>query len=155
MKTLLLLALAAAFAAPTDEAAIRAARIESNRGMAAHDVAVFANSLTPEFHAVFSTNAQVDGHDAAVAYFAKLFTDRPDVVYVRSPDRITVNAHWGQAGESGHWKGHWTSADGVTHVSGEYYAKWRKLDNRWQLLSEIFVQTNCTGTHYCDAPPHP
>ena len=64
-----------------------------------------------------------------------------------------MNADWGQAGETGHWTGHWTQKDGATRVGGDYFAKWKKTDGQWVLLAEIFVQTSCSGTSYCDAPP--
>src|SRR6185503_11616680 len=31
--------------------------------------------------------------------------------------------------------------------------KWKKVDAAWKLLSETFVQTSCTGSSYCAAPP--
>src|SRR5260221_13740405 len=132
---------AAGFAAPgvaanaqtpsPDERAIRSARAVSNRAIAAHDTAAMGSVWLPEFHQVVSTNAQSDGRSPSLQFFATLFADRPDVVYVRTPDRIVVNDAWGQAGESGHWRGHWTRKDGVTHVGGEYYAKWKRTEGRW------------------------
>ena len=137
----------------SDEGMIRSARTLSNRAIAAHDTGAMASVLLPEFHQVSSTNAQSSGRAAAVTLFARLFASRPDVVYLREPSKVIVNAEWGQAAESGKWTGHWTQADGVTRVGGDYFAKWKKMDGRWLLLAEIFVQTSCSGTRYCVAPP--
>ena len=154
-KSLLLLLVfaTAARAQGSDDAAIRAARDRSNRAIAAHDLDGVASVWLPEFHSVASTNAQANGRDAARANFVQFFATRPDVVYLREPTSITVNSAWAQAGESGRWTGSWTQADGVTRVGGIYFAKWKRVDTRWMLLAETFVQTSCSGTKYCSSPP--
>lgn len=139
--------------AGVDETMIRSARARSNQAIAAHDVVKLADTWLPEFWLVSSTNAQSAGRDAARARFVQLFATRPDVVYERVPDRIEVNVSWGQAAESGQWTGRWTQADGVTQIGGGYFAKWRKIDGRWLLLAEVFVQTSCEGSSYCSLPP--
>jgi ketosteroid isomerase-like protein len=139
--------------AGSDESQIRAARARSNRAIAAHDTAAIANAWLPEFHIVTSVNRQSAGRDAARTAMGDTFVARPDVVYVREPTSITVNAKWGHAAENGRWTGRWTQRDGVTRVGGVYFAKWKKTDAGWKLLSETFVQTSCSGTSYCDAPP--
>ena len=128
---------------------IHSTRTRSNQAIAAHDVVTLADTWLPEYWLVSSTNAQSAGRDAARARFVQLFAARPDVVYVREPDRIEVNVSWGQAAESGRW----TQADGVTQIGGGYFAKWRKIDGRWLLLAEVFVQTSCEGSSYCSLPP--
>ena len=136
-----------------DESMIRAARDYYNRAIAKHDTSAMASVWLEEYSSVSSTNAQNKGREAARISFAGLFKDRPDVVYIREPRTVTVNKKWGQAGESGKWTGKWTLKEGVTKVGGEYYAKWKKVDGRWMLLTEVFVQTSCSGTSYCAAPP--
>ena len=136
-----------------DETAIRAARAENNRAIAAHDTAAIASVWLPEFWLVSSSNAQSAGRDAARARFAQIFAMRPNVVFVRTPQHIHVNESWAQAGESGTWTGQWTQSDGVTKVGGPYFAKWRKVSGRWMLLAEVFVQTSCEGSSYCTSPP--
>lgn len=143
----------AALRAQDDESLIRAARARYNRAIAAHDTVALTKDWLPEFSTVSSTNVQSVGRDVVRARLVELFRTRPDVVYVREPDTIEVNRSWGQAAESGHWTGRWTQADGVTLVGGSYFAKWRKVDGRWQLLTEVFVQTSCSGSGYCNQPP--
>jgi hypothetical protein len=140
-------------AGTSDEGLIRATRARSNAAIAAHDPAAMASAWLPEYHAVYSTNAQVNGREAARSYFAERFAGRPDVIYMRLPRSVVVNAKWGQAAEAGRWTGHWTQRDGVTRVGGDYYAKWQKVNGQWLILAEIFVQVSCTGTSYCAVPP--
>lgn len=140
-------------APPSDEAQIRAARAESNRAIARKDLAGVSRHWLPEFYMISSTNDQSAGRDAARARFREVFASRANVVYVREPDTIEVNRSWGQAAESGRWTGRWSDRYGSTRVGGVYFAKWRKVNNQWMLLAEVFVQTSCTGPRYCNTPP--
>ena len=139
--------------AKADAAAIRAARDQSNRAIAAHDVDGTVRAFLPEYVSVSSGNIRTIGRDAGRVSYAQIFANRPGVLFVRTPHTITVNAAWGQAGESGNWTGRWSSTDGLIRVGGEYFAKWTKVGGDWRLLAETFVQTTCSGGHYCDAPP--
>lgn len=139
--------------AQTDEQLIREARTQSNQAIARHDLAGVSRHWLPEFHMISSTNEQSAGRDAARARFRETFASRANVVYVREPEKIEVNDRWGQAAESGRWTGRWSDSYGSTRVGGSYFAKWRKVDNRWMLLAEVFVQTHCTGPRYCNTIP--
>lgn len=138
---------------PNDETLIRTARAESNRAIARKDLTGLSRHWLPEFHMVSSTNEQSAGRDVARARFREIFASRANVVYVREPERIEVNQQWGQAAESGRWTGRWSDSYGSTRVGGVYFAKWRKVNNQWMLLAEVFVQTSCTGPRYCNTPP--
>ena len=137
----------------TDESAIRVARLQSNRAIAAHDADGVVRLMLPDYVGVSSGNSRTIGRDAARANFNQLFASRPGLVFVRTPRAVTVNTAWGQAGESGRWTGRWSGPDGSVRVGGDYFAKWKKLGARWLLLTETFVQRTCTGGRYCDAPP--
>jgi ketosteroid isomerase-like protein len=139
--------------ASTDESAIRAARDRSNRAIAAHDLDTAAAIWSKDYVGVSSGNGRAIGRDEERSQFAELIATRPRVVYVRTPQTVTVNTSWGQAGESGRWSGSWSAADGETRVGGVYFAKWKNEDGAWRIIAETFVQTMCSGTHYCDAPP--
>lgn len=139
----------------SDESLIRDARAESNRAIVRHDLAGVSRHWLPEFHMISSTNQQSAGRDAARARFREVFASRANVVYVREPETIEVNQAWGQAAESGRWTGRWSDSYGSTRVGGPYFAKWRKVNNQWMLLAEVFVQTSCVGPRYCASPPAP
>jgi ketosteroid isomerase-like protein len=136
----------------SDESQIRAARLAYNRAIAAHDTTAMTRSWLPEYVGVSSTNTVTVGRDAMRSRFAGMIKTRPDIIYVRTPDSVAVNTSWGQAAEYGTWTGRWTQHDGVTNVNGRYFAKWAKTQDKWMLLSEVFVQLNCTGSSYCTQP---
>ncbi|MEO7084874.1 MAG: DUF4440 domain-containing protein [Gemmatimonadaceae bacterium] len=141
-------------ARPTDRAAIRAARAASNRAIAAHDADAAAAIWSVDYVGVSSSNVRTVGRDAERQHVANIFSARNDAVYVRTPSSVVVNAGWGQAAESGQWTGQWGGAAGTTKIGGVYFAKWkRESDGSWRIIAETFVQTTCSGTAYCDAPP--
>jgi ketosteroid isomerase-like protein len=140
---------------PSNETAIRAARAKSNAAIAAHDVDATTAVMAPDYLGLSSGNTRTVSRDEARASYAQIFSTRPGVVFVRTPRTITVNTSWAQAGEDGTWTGKWSTAEGVVHVGGIYFAKWNKTNGAWLLLAETFVQTHCSGAKYCDAPPKP
>jgi ketosteroid isomerase-like protein len=152
---LLITLLAATTLAQSPDSAIRAARARSNRAIAAHDADATTAVMSDDYVSVSSGNTRNVGRDAARVSYAQIFSTRRGVIFVRTPKTITVNPAWGQAGESGTWTGKWSSADGSVRVGGIYFAKWNKTGGRWLLLAETFVQTSCSGTEYCNAPPAP
>lgn len=138
---------------PNDEALIRAARAESNRAFARRDLAGASRHWLPEFTIITSRNERNVGRDSARAALRTTFSSRANVVFQRDPQSIELNQQWGHAAESGRWTGRWSDSYGSTRVGGVYFAKWRKVNNEWKLLAEVFVQTSCTGPRYCNTPP--
>ena len=138
---------------PNDEALIRNARDQSNQAFARRDLNGAARHWLPEFTIINSRNERSVGRDSARASLRRTFSSRANVVYFREPETIEVNEQWGQAAESGRWTGRWSDRDGSTRVGGVYFAKWRKVNNQWMLLAEVFVQTSCAGPRYCNSPP--
>lgn len=138
---------------PSDEQLIRAARAESNQAFARRDLTGASRHWLPEFTIVTSRNERNVGRDSARAALRQTFSSRANVVYVREPETIEVNPQWGHAAESGRWTGRWSDSYGSTRVGGVYFAKWRKVNNEWKLLAEVFVQTSCSGPRYCNTPP--
>lgn len=132
---------------------IRARRLASNAAIAAHDTAGIRATLAPNVVVVASTSAQTLGRAANVSRFAEQFSQRPDVVYRRTPSDVRVFAPWGMAWEEGEWVGSWTARDGKINVGGTYAAKWRRIDGEWLIESETYVPTRCTGSAYCASPP--
>jgi len=104
--------------APSDEAAIRSARGRSNRAIAAHDLDSAAVIWSANYVGVSSRNDRAVGRDEERRQMAGIFASRPEVVFVRTPTSIAVNAQWAQAGENGRWTGKWSGPDGVTRVGG-------------------------------------
>jgi len=140
-------------APPSDDAAIRAARAQSNQSIAAHDVAGIARHWLPDVHIVASTSAQGTGPAVNGQRMNDQFSRRPDTVYVRTPSIVDVFAAWNVASERGEWTGRWTEPDGVVQVRGTYLAQWRKVNGTWLIQAEVFVPTACTGSTYCAVHP--
>ena len=99
MTTRLLTWVVVALAAPVDaqpvataddETAIRNARRESNRAIAAHDLAGIARHWMPDVHIVTSTSTQGSGRDVNGQRMGQQFVSRPDTVYVRTPATVDV-----------------------------------------------------------------
>ncbi len=136
-----------------DETAIRTARRESNRAIAAHDLAGIARHWMPDVHIVTSTSTQGSGRDVNGQCMDQQFAKRPDTVYVRTPANVDVLTPWAVASERGTWTGRWTEPDGAVEIAGTYLAQWRKVDGAWRIQAEVFVPTTCTGSRYCAARP--
>ncbi len=136
-----------------DEAAIRAARARHNQAIVEHDLETMARIWSPDHVGVSSRNSRSLGVDEERRSFAAMYATRPGLVFVRTPTRVEVNAQWGQAGELGHWTGHWRAADGEVRVGGTYFAKWRKESGTWRILAETYVQLECEGGRYCAEVP--
>jgi ketosteroid isomerase-like protein len=135
------------------EREIRARRESSNRAIARHDSVGFAAILTPDVVSVTSASAKNVGRAAVVASMLGRFRDRPDVIYVRSPEEVSVFAAWGMASEEGHWRGSWTDPDGKVEISGSYFAKWRRINGAWFVEGETYVPEKCTGGKFCSTVP--
>ncbi len=162
MTTRLLTWVVVALAAPVDaqpvaiaddETAIRNARRESNRAIAAHDLAGIARHWMTDVHIVTSTSVQGSGRDVNGQRMGQQFVRRPDTVYVRTPSEVDVNAPWAVAAERGNWTGRWTEPDGVVEIGGSYLAQWRKVGDAWLIQAEVFVPATCIGSRYCAARP--
>lgn len=138
---------------PTDQTLIREARARSNAAIASHDLAAIAREWMDDVHVLSSTAAQTAGREANQARFANQFKNRPDTVYVRTPQSIDVYAPWDVAAERGEWTGKWTEPDGAMTIGGTYLAQWRKVDGRWLIQGELYVPTSCRGSKYCSRRP--
>jgi len=123
--------------AAAPETAIRRAREESNRRIAAHD-ADGATALMDETVLVIpSGGGLLSGRAAVRAALEASFADPDFVTYRRAADRIAIDPD-GSATETGRWKGLWKAEAGRHALSGHYSARWRKQDGRWLILSETF-----------------
>jgi len=136
-----------------DEATIRAARARSNRAIEAHDLETLSSFWTESFQIVTSRSARTSGRAANRDDMRQHFEALPDVVYVREPTEVTIYEPWAMAFERGTWKGSWTEQAGRVQIGGDYAAKWRKIEGRWLIDSELFSPTFCSGTPYCDESP--
>lgn len=133
-----------------DELAIRERRALFNQAIATHDTLRIGNSWMENFLLLTSSDGNITGKHENIESFNRHFKERPDVIYVRTPDQIKVFESWGMASEYGNWEGSWSEGEGKIEIGGTYYAKWHKVDNHWLLRAEIYTPTHCEGGVYCD-----
>jgi uncharacterized protein (TIGR02246 family) len=145
MFDLLLAAAFAAVAAPGDEAAIRAARAETNAAIAAHDVGRLTSSFTDDVVLVSGAGEALIGKDAMRTGFIRAFAAPGFVDYVRTPVSVTVSGDGARAAERGRWIGRWRNLAGETRRSGTYLAHWVRPEGRWRIRAELYVTLACDG----------
>jgi ketosteroid isomerase-like protein len=134
-------------------ALVRARRAASNASIARHDTAGIAAIFSAHVVVVSSASQVVHGRDLNARTFAEQFRMRPDVVYVRTPDDVTVFMPWAMASERGHWRGWWSTPDGRIEIGGSYFAKWRRVGAGWFVESETYVPEFCRGGAFCSTAP--
>ncbi len=79
-------------------------------------------------------SSHLAGKDTIVAAWKKLFNEYPKVNYIRIPTQITISNNDTLAWETGTWKAFNSYSNG-----GSYSAMWKKTNNSWKILAELFV----------------
>ncbi len=127
-------------------ARITALRTQFNDAIARHDADAIPGFLDTPYQITTSTGQllQSTPEEDAVAW-AEIFRDRPDVIYVRTPEKVQVSDNMALAAESGTWTGGWSGADGAVELGGSYFAQWRRVGGDWKIRAEVFVRLSCTG----------
>lgn len=120
--------------------AIASVRAAFNTALETRSLRAIAECLSEGATLVPGDDARlISGRDAQLEAWQTIFSQMPDVSYVRSPMRIEVSEDSQLAAESGRWKGSW-SAEGITiRYSGRYFAKWRNEEGAWRIDAETFV----------------
>jgi ketosteroid isomerase-like protein len=139
-----------AAAAPSDPAAIRAARIAQNRAIAAGELDRAAEFWTEDVTVRRALGQALSGRDAARKALEPPAPPAPHLIYQRIAKDVTVSAQWPLAYETGTWEGHQATVTGPVLIAGRYSAQWVKRDGRWLIRSEVFVALTCSGPG-CDA----
>jgi ketosteroid isomerase-like protein len=134
----------------TDEEQIRAARQSSNAAIATKDTNLIARYWTADFHMISSRNAEVSGLEMNRHLFATELFTKKEVLYVRTTEKVIVNTKWNMASETGLWTGQWREPDGLVKISGNYFAKWHKVNGSWKIRAEIYVPLHCNGSRFCE-----
>lgn len=119
--------------APDD--AIRARRKLTNKLIAGHDAARLKPFFVPEATLISGDGGVLLGAGAILDAFAGQFRDPSFVTYVRSPERVDLDAEGARAAEAGTWRATWKDAA----ASGIYLAVWRKVTGQWLIESELYV----------------
>ena len=117
-----------------DIALIRSLRAASNEAIANHDINKMASFWLDDMVLVRGNSTHLTGKDTIVATWKKLFIENPKVLYVRTPSQIVISNNDTLAWETGTWKAFNSYSNG-----GNYSAMWKKSDNTWKILAELFV----------------
>jgi ketosteroid isomerase-like protein len=132
----------------TDEAAIRAIRMESNHAIQQGNIGAFAASLTSDFVMVRGSSAFAS-REAYIAAFTQDFQDPIAIRYKRVAEKVELSQAAPLAAEHGHWIGR--RPGGSEAYGGTYLAMWRHTDNGWKIRSELFVVLTCADEAACSA----
>ena len=119
--------------APED--AIRARRRLTNKIIAAHEAARLKPFFAPDVRLISGDGALILGADAVVQAFGAQFADPDFVTYVRTPDRVELDAAGERAAEHGRWVADWKGSE----MAGSYMAVWRKSLGQWVIESELYA----------------
>ena len=130
-------------------AEVRALRRLSNAAIARHDVATLEPLFAEDMHVTTGAGLQRSGKGAVRDAFLAAFADPTFVTYVRTPRRVEASESGEKVAESGDWVGVWRKADGEMRRRGRYMAMWRKIEGRWVIASELFVELACGGSADC------
>ncbi len=133
----------AAYAA--DKAAIKALRLQSNRAIAAHDLAAFTPMFSDDAVFVWSNGTSAIGKAGLSKFFAHDFADPAFVTYVRTPETLAVSDRGVRAVEHGAWTAIKREPRGETRYGGDYAAHWFKTPEGWRVRGELYVKLHCDG----------
>jgi ketosteroid isomerase-like protein len=136
------------------ERAIRIQRAAFNRALAAGNVRGIAPILADDAQLLTGADSMiVAGKAAQMALWTDDLAGPKRRFYVRTPTRIRVSPVGPMALETGQWRGHQLSAK-HNWASGDYVAKWRRIDGTWKLESETYMSTACGGS-FCPTKAWP
>jgi ketosteroid isomerase-like protein len=120
--------------APQD--AIAARRKLTNRLIAGKDARRLAPFFAPDIKVIVGDGSLILGASGVLEAFASQFADPAFVAYVRTTERIDLDAAGKRAAERGTWVG---TTRGVEDTRGTYLATWRKVTGQWVIENELFV----------------
>jgi len=115
--------------APDD--AIRARRRLTNRFIAERQAERLRPFFVADARLITGDGGLILGAGGIVGAFAAQFADPRFTPYVRTTQRVDVDAAGERAAEHGHWVG--------AGQSGSYLAVWRKVTGQWAIESELYV----------------
>ena len=141
-------------AAPSDVAAIRAARTTQNQAIAAGDADRAATFWTDDVTVRRALGQPLSGRDEARMALAPPPAPAQRLIYQRLTRDVEVSSKWPLAFETGTWEGHQGTIAGPVVIGGRYSAQWVKRGERWLIRSEVFVALTCSGVG-CEASAVP
>ena len=124
---------------------VRSLRKEFNLAIAEKDIQSIENVLHENVLLITGTDSNLyKGINAQLAIWREDFASVDRAVYVRTPRCIRVSSAVSVALEYGTWRGE-REISTESFAAGSYAAKWRKVNGRWHLESEIYATETCGG----------
>ena len=117
-----------------DVSSIQSARKAINDAIVSHDADKMSQYWLNDLVLVRGNSTHLTGRDSITAEWKQLFSDKPGISYVRTPVQITISTNDTLAWETGTWK-----AFNSYRKGGNYSAMWKKTNNSWKILAELFV----------------
>lgn len=119
--------------------AIRMRRAAFNRALAEGDLGAVGPLLAPNVVLVAGTDsALISGRKAQLVAWKREFAAPARTIYTRTPATIRVSDVEPIALEHGQWQGV-MAGSGEVLASGDYTAKWRRIDADWVIEAEIYL----------------
>jgi len=113
---------------------INSLRTASNEALAKHDIEGMSKYWLDDLVLIRGNSSHLTGKDTIVSAWRKLFNDNPKVNYIRVPTHISISNNDTLAWETGTWKAFNSYSNG-----GNYSAMWKKTNDSWKILAELFV----------------
>jgi ketosteroid isomerase-like protein len=125
---------------------IASRRAVFNTAIKARDLDTIETVLAENAVLVPGDDAQlILGRAAQLSAWLTIFSDTTEAGYIRSPQRIEVNAEDRLAAEQGRWTGGWVSGGMRVAYDGRYFAKWKHNGLEWRIEAEVFVTMKREG----------
>ncbi len=90
----------------------------------------------------------LEGREAYRQSLLKVFK-RPNILLAHEAAKVEVSSGKDMAYELGSWKETWNEPDGLTTITGRYFAIWRKIGGSWKVAAEDLKPYACSGSSYC------
>jgi hypothetical protein len=134
---------------PRDETIIRDSRERSNRALESHNGAAFVSLVGKNAVITAASGATVRGREEMQKAIEEQWKNKPDLVYVRTPESIEISRSDAAASERGTWAGR-AATGGAMEKRGNYMAVWRREMTEsgvpsWTIATEVFVALSCEG----------
>ncbi|MEJ0079707.1 MAG: nuclear transport factor 2 family protein [Puia sp.] len=113
---------------------IKSLRSASNEALAKHDVDGMSNYWLDDLVLIRGNSSQLAGKDTIVAAWRKLFKDNPKSQLCKGSRSNHDQQQRYTCLETGTWKAFNSYSKG-----GSYSAMWKKTNNKWKILAELFV----------------
>ena len=123
-----------------DQQRIVDARKRNNVAIAEHKSAEVVAIYKTDFFILTSTDDFFVGKEKVQSVFQSVFDRKKNILFVRTPNQITISIDGSTASELGLWVGTWEVDEEKIKVQGDYYAKWHKVEGVWLLRGEMFTQ---------------